>query len=90
MPSQGSVANRRFLVLIVSAIGLLAFLSIFFRSAPQRGHFLPGDPVNELDLNPDALRGEVVAGKIANETIKYFHSSSRHIQTLISYSLEQN
>ncbi|KAL8700574.1 MAG: hypothetical protein Q9201_005368, partial [Fulgogasparrea decipioides] len=70
MPSQSNIANRRLLLFIVSAIGVLALLSIFFRSAPQRGHFPPGDPLNTLNINPEVLKGEVIAGKIANETVK--------------------
>ncbi|KAL8713591.1 MAG: hypothetical protein Q9220_002453 [cf. Caloplaca sp. 1 TL-2023] len=70
MPSQTGIANRRFLILIVCAIGLLALLSIFFRSAPHGGRSPPSDPLNKLNLNPEVLKGEVVAGKIANETIK--------------------
>lgn len=70
MPSQSAIANRRFLILILSAIGALTLLSVFFTSAPQRGHFPPGDPLNHLNLNPEVLKGEVIAGKIANETIK--------------------
>ncbi|KAL9581173.1 MAG: hypothetical protein Q9212_004056 [Teloschistes hypoglaucus] len=64
------MANRRMLLLIVSAIGIVTFLSIFFRSAPKRDHFPPGDSLNTLNVNPEVLKGEVVAGKIANETIK--------------------
>ncbi|KAL8957385.1 MAG: hypothetical protein Q9193_005328 [Seirophora villosa] len=70
MPSQPSITNRRLLLLILSAIGILAFLNLFFRSAPQRDHFPEGDPLNHLDLHPSVLKGEAVAGKIANETIK--------------------
>ncbi|KAL8838408.1 MAG: hypothetical protein Q9176_005077 [Flavoplaca citrina] len=67
---QTSIAHRRVLLLAVSAIGILALLSVFFRSAPQRRHFPSGDPLNHLDINPDVLKGKAVAGKIANETIK--------------------
>ncbi|KAL8840454.1 MAG: hypothetical protein Q9170_001330 [Blastenia crenularia] len=70
MTSQSGFANRRFLLLIISAIGVLTLLSVFFRSAPQRGHHPAGDPLNHLNLNPEVLKGEVIAGKIANETIK--------------------
>lgn len=72
MPSQSGVANRRFLLLILSAVGILTLLSVFFRSAPQRDHYPAGDPLNHLNLKPEILKGEVVAGKIANETTKYF------------------
>ncbi|KAL8731518.1 MAG: hypothetical protein Q9166_003364 [cf. Caloplaca sp. 2 TL-2023] len=64
------MANRRFLILIVSAIGILALLSIFRRSALQSDHFPAGDPLNSLNINPEVLKGEAIAGKIANETIK--------------------
>ncbi|KAL8663627.1 MAG: hypothetical protein Q9202_003697 [Teloschistes flavicans] len=70
MPSHTNMANRRLLLLIVSAVGIVTLLSVFFRSAPQREHFPPGDPLNTLNINPEVLKGEVVAGKIANETIK--------------------
>ncbi|KAL8917843.1 MAG: hypothetical protein Q9172_005665 [Xanthocarpia lactea] len=70
MPSQHSMGNRRLLLLIVSAVGILALLSLFFRSAPQRNHFPTGDPLNHLGVNPDILKGQAIAGKIANETIK--------------------
>ncbi|KAL9005977.1 MAG: hypothetical protein Q9188_001267 [Gyalolechia gomerana] len=70
MAPQSSIANRRYLILTISAMGILALLSVFFRSAPQRGHYPPGDPLNSLNLDPEVLKGEVVAGKIANETIK--------------------
>ncbi|KAL8851830.1 MAG: hypothetical protein Q9221_003256 [Calogaya cf. arnoldii] len=70
MPPQTSIANRRLLILIISAIGILSLLSVFFRSAPQRRHFPSGDPLNHLNINPEVLKGEAIAGKIANETIK--------------------
>ncbi|KAL9597409.1 MAG: hypothetical protein Q9219_005162 [cf. Caloplaca sp. 3 TL-2023] len=70
MPSQAGIANRRFLVLLVSAAGVLTLLSLFFRSTPQTNHFPANDPLNHLNLNPEVLKGGVIAGKIANETIK--------------------
>ncbi|CAL8579823.1 hypothetical protein XPA_005554 [Xanthoria parietina] len=70
MPPQTSIATRRLLLLIISAIGILALLSVFFRSAPQRRHFPSGDPLNHLNIDPEILKGEAIAGKIANETIK--------------------
>ncbi|KAL9030420.1 MAG: hypothetical protein Q9196_001452 [Gyalolechia fulgens] len=70
MVSQSSIANRRYLILIVSAIGILALLSVFFRSAPRRGDYPSGGHLHNLNLNSEVLKGEVVAGKIANETIK--------------------
>ncbi|KAL8982650.1 MAG: hypothetical protein Q9177_005206 [Variospora cf. flavescens] len=70
MPSKTGIANRRFVLLILSAVGVLALLSLFFRSTPQRNQFPAGNPLNHLDINPSVLQGEAVAGKIANETIK--------------------
>ncbi|KAL8684971.1 MAG: hypothetical protein Q9224_006036, partial [Gallowayella concinna] len=70
MPSQPNIASRRALVLFVSALGVLTLLSVFFRSAPQRGHFPAGDPLNNLNINSGVLKGEAIAGKIANETLK--------------------
>ncbi|KAL8938055.1 MAG: hypothetical protein Q9211_003386 [Gyalolechia sp. 1 TL-2023] len=70
MVSQSSIANRRYLILIVSTIGILALLSVFFRSAPRRGDYPSGGHLHNLNLNSEVLKGEVVAGKIANETIK--------------------
>ncbi|KAL8804486.1 MAG: hypothetical protein Q9223_005711 [Gallowayella weberi] len=93
MLSQPNTASRRVLVLFISALGVLALLSVFFRSAPQRGHFPPGDPLNNLNININSevlkdediaagdplnnlninlevLKGEAIAGKIANETTK--------------------
>ena len=82
MPPQTSIANRRLLILIISAIGILSLLSVFFRSAPQRRHFPSGDPLNHLNINPEVLKGEAIAGKIANETIKYTSTFYRLIFVL--------
>ncbi|KAL8800574.1 MAG: hypothetical protein Q9182_005085 [Xanthomendoza sp. 2 TL-2023] len=70
MLSQPNVASRRVLALFISALGVLALLTVFFRSAPQRGHFPAVDPLANLNINSEALKGDVIAGKIANETIK--------------------
>ncbi|KAI4241920.1 MAG: hypothetical protein L6R40_004319 [Gallowayella cf. fulva] len=72
MPSQSSFANRRSFVLIVSAVGILALLSVFFRSAPQRNYYPTSDPLDKVSISPEVLKGQAIAGKIANETIKYF------------------
>lgn len=82
MPPQTSIANRRLLLLIVSAIGILALLSLFFRSASQRRRFPSGDPLNHLNINPEILKGEAIAGRIANETIK-FACSSRCLDSIL-------
>ncbi|KAL8944514.1 MAG: hypothetical protein Q9216_000424 [Gyalolechia sp. 2 TL-2023] len=70
MAPQSSIANRRYLILIISVIGALALTSVFFRSAPQRAQYPVGDPLNNWNIGPEVLKGEVVAGKIGNETIK--------------------
>ncbi|KAL9022546.1 MAG: hypothetical protein Q9185_000256 [Variospora sp. 1 TL-2023] len=70
MLSKTGIANRRFVLLILSAVGVFALLRLFFRSAAQRNQFPAGDPLNHLEINPGVLQGEAVAGKIANETIK--------------------
>lgn len=70
MPSQGAVANRRFLVLLLAAVGLVSLLSIFFSRSHNPDAAFNSTPMHQISVNDDTLKGDAIMGKIGNETLK--------------------
>lgn len=71
MPSPNPSANRRFLVLLVLAIGLVSLLSWTFKSRPQNPTTNYSTvPIHQIKVDNDVLKGDVISSKIGNETLK--------------------
>lgn len=72
MPS--TQPRRSFLLLLILVSTLLSFTFVYhFRNRPIRVRD-PLDhriPVEQIDLSEQTLRGEVIAPKLGNETLKY-------------------
>ena len=71
MPSPTSTTNRRFLVLVVGAIGMIFLLSWTFspRKRDPRTSYATV-PIHEISVDNEVLKGEVITSKIGNETLK--------------------
>lgn len=64
------MGNRRFLILLVAAVGLISLISLLFTRQQ-----VPGSTLNNPILHPGivdstVLNGDVITGKIGNETLK--------------------
>lgn len=62
------MGNRRFLILLLATVALVSLLSLLFNRHPTSAFVtspLYPDPVDSA-----VLKGEVIAGKIGNETLK--------------------
>ena len=71
MPTPSTVPNRRFLLLLVAAIGLVSLLSWTFsdRSSNPNAPF-SSVPIHQVSVTDDVLKGDAIMGKIGNETVK--------------------
>ena len=69
MPKPSTVPNRRFLLLLVLAIGLISLLSWTF-SGQRHPSATFSVPIHQVNVNDDVLKGDAIMGKIGNETIK--------------------
>ncbi len=70
-----STKNRRFLTLLVAALGVIALLSLTFSrsSAPSSKKPLAHSdsaPIHDVHVSKDILTGDVISSKIGNETLK--------------------
>lgn len=70
MPSQGAVANRRFLVLLLAAVGVVSLLSVFFSRSRNPNAAFSSVPIHQVNVNDETLKGDAIMGKIGNETLK--------------------
>lgn len=75
MHPTASMKNRRFLTLLITALGLLALLSFTFShsSATDQDNLQPHSgsaPIQEVHVSKDTLTGDVISSKIGNETLK--------------------
>ena len=70
MPTPGAVANRRFLVLLLAAVGLVSFFSVIISRPHNPGASLSPISDYQVNVNDDTLKGDAIMGKIGNETIK--------------------
>ena len=70
MPSQGAIANRRFLVLLMAAIAFVSVISWAFSSPRTVDSTFSSTPIHEVSVSDDTLKGDAIMGKIGNETVK--------------------
>ena len=70
MPTPSTVPNRRILVLLVAAIGLVSLLSWTFSARRNADATFSSVPIHQVSVNDDVLKGDAIMGKIGNETIK--------------------
>lgn len=68
--SNLSMANRRFLVLLIAAAGLLSLISLLFSRRQSTGAALANTPIHHVSVDDTVLKGDAVMGKIGNETLK--------------------
>ena len=70
MSSQGAIANRRFLVLLMVAIAFVSVISWALSSPRPTDSTLSSTPIHQVNVNDDTLKGDAIMGKIGNETVK--------------------
>ena len=70
MPTSGTVPNRRFLLLLVAAVGLVSLLSWAFSGRKNPDAIFRSVPIHQVSVDDDVLKGDAIMGKIGNETIK--------------------
>ncbi|KAG7007110.1 hypothetical protein G7Y79_00011g030080 [Physcia stellaris] len=61
--------NRRPLIYILCAIGLISLLSLIFSSSPSP-YPTTQAPIHEVHVDESILKGDAIMGKIGNETLK--------------------
>jgi len=84
-PSAGALANRRLLVYLLAAAGILSFLVISFSSPAPSDHLATTSsastsksasddfsktPIHQITVEDDVLKGGAIMPKLANETLK--------------------
>ena len=70
MPTPGMVPNRRILVLLVAAVGLVSLLSWTFSARRNADATFSSVPIHQVNVDDDVLKGDAIMGKIGNETVK--------------------
>ena len=74
MPTPGQIANRRLLIYLVAAAGIISFLFLSFSRAraPRSTGALAYSktPIHHVDVQSDTLKGEAIMPKLGNETLK--------------------
>jgi len=70
MPSHGAVANRRFLVLLIAAAGLIFFTIALFSNHDTTALDYSTMPIPPVTVQDSTLKGDAIAGKLGNETLK--------------------
>lgn len=69
------MSNRRFLMLLIVAVGFVSLMSIFFRRQNSNAAF-SSTPFHPVNVDSHILKGDAIMGKIGNETLKLEHSRS--------------
>jgi hypothetical protein len=81
MPTPVQIANRRLLVYLIAAAGIISFLYVSFTRhsgyavrgglAPTADPLAYGDtPIHHVKVESDTLKGGSIAPKLGNETLK--------------------
>jgi len=70
MPTAVAVSNRRFLVLLLAAVGLVSLISVFLSRPRHANAALSSVPIHQVNVNDNTLKGDAIMGKIGNETLK--------------------
>lgn len=63
--------NRRIITVILGALGIVAFLSLLFGSSSSSASSSLGEPIHQVRVDDNVLKGGVISSKIGNETTKY-------------------
>ena len=69
MPPSGPLANRRFLIFLVGVVGFISLISLIFRP-PSSNAAIGRVPIHRMSVDDNVLKGEAIAGKLGNETLK--------------------
>ena len=69
MLPSGPMANRRFLVFLVAVVGFISLISLVSRQHGTDSAF-SNVPIHRVSVDDSVLKGEAIAGKIGNETLK--------------------
>ena len=70
MPPQSTVPNRRFLLLLLTAVGLISLLSLTISKHRNPDAGFSSVPIHQVSVDNDVLKGDAIMGKIGNETVK--------------------
>lgn len=70
MPTPGAISNRRFLVLLLAAIGLVSFFSVILSRHRNSDAAFSSVPIHQVNVNDDTLKGDAIMGTVGNETVK--------------------
>ncbi|KAF6232337.1 hypothetical protein HO173_009442 [Letharia columbiana] len=70
MPTPGTVPTRRFILLLVTAVGLVSLLTWTFSGRRNLDATFSSIPIHQVSVDDDVLKGDAIMGKIGNETIK--------------------
>lgn len=69
-PNTTAMANRRFLILLLVAIGLVSLISLLFTRQQTAGHADINTPRHSEVVDGALLKGDTISGRIGNETLK--------------------
>lgn len=64
------MGNRRFLILLLATVGMVSLLSLLFNRQRVPTPPFVISPSHPLSYDTAVLKGDVIAGKIGNETLK--------------------
>lgn len=64
------MGNRRFLVLLLATVGLVSLLSLLFNRQQGLTSAFVTSPLHTDPVDSAVLKGDVISGKIGNETLK--------------------
>ena len=70
MHRSGSMANRRFLVLLIATLGFLFTVSILFSHTSTQSAVFNNSQIHPVSVDKAVLKGDAIMGKIGNETLK--------------------
>ncbi len=70
MPPSGPLANRRYLVFLVVVVSFISLVSLVFRQHDPDSAF-GKVPIHRVSVDDSVLKGELISGKIGNETLKW-------------------
>lgn len=70
MPTPSTVPNRRLLLLLVAAVGLVSLLSWTFSARKNLDAAFSSVPIHQVSVDDNVLKGDAIMGKIGNETVK--------------------
>ena len=69
-PSAGAMANRRFLVLVLIAAGILSFLYVGWSRSSESVIAYSKTPIHHVTVETDTLKGPAIMPALGNETLK--------------------